>query len=176
MSESNTSLSSDGPNNKLRNPNAQLQSINGIMRQAAAGRPSSSSPNSSSCSTKRPSCPSADALPYRHKFRSIVKWARRRLPDKQAAGAKQVACHMPHATCQSPPSGYPDCHLMRELPPMPMSTLPSIMLSSSPLQSDCLQLPHGLTVGGVGMPRRLQLRLTFRLALNLWCQHKNDGA
>lgn len=142
MSESNTSLSSDGPNNKLRNPNAQLQSINGIMRQAAAGRPSSSSsssPNSSSCcSTKRPSCPSADALPYRHKFRSIVKWARRRVPDKQAAEAE--AGYLPHAACHLPESTV----RLPRLPPNEGITANAnvdIAIDNalpSPLQDDCL--------------------------------------
>lgn len=117
-------------NNKLRNPNAQLQSINGIMRQSPRFRvplkvpvavavavavaipvPSSTVPGSS---------PSTDALPYRHKFRSTSLSGLTCAVEQVAA----AACRLPHATCQTAFNDGqlpPPRQLMRELLAMPMS-------------------------------------------------------
>lgn len=95
-------------NNKLRNPNAQLQSINGIMRQSRSEiqTPTPSPSPSSSRRRRRSRC--VDALPYRHKFRSTslsgADGARRVLKQAcrlqvAAAGCRHATCHMPQAAC-----------------------------------------------------------------------------
>lgn len=170
MSESNTSLSSNGPNNKLRNPNAQLQSINGIMRQAAAGRPSSAAAPAAPAAAAAADCQAGPVQMQMHYHIGINSgaslsgpeddWQTNRLPQPSKLPA---TCRMPHATVHRAASGYPACHLMRELPPMPMSTSPSIMLSALRSPACCT---HCTTVGGGRKASmHLQLGLTFCLAL-----------